>query len=121
MEIIKRLRKSKGETQQMLADIVGVSLRSIQHYESSKVTIPKKKIAAIANHYGVSVSELFKDTSNNENTAINAEIEKLARECLENWDNLMKHPYFQTKIENLIVTRINKELEERLIKANQVK
>ncbi len=119
MEIIKKLRKEKNETQQMLADVIGVSLRSIQNYESGKVTIPIEKLKAIAEHYNVSVSDLFKDIIKESSPALDEEIERLANDCLKNWDKLILHPYFQTKVENLVVKRINLVLEERLIKAEK--
>jgi transcriptional regulator with XRE-family HTH domain len=121
MEIIKVLRKSKKETQQMLADTIGVSLRSIQHYESGKVTVPKEKLKAIADHYDVAISYLFKEVDKPLSNTIDKEIEELVKQCLEKWDHLIQHPYFETKIENLIVKRINQELEERLIEAERKK
>ncbi len=61
MDKIKQLRKSKGESQTQLAEYVGVSLRTIQHYEKGTVDIPFKNLEKIAKHYDVNVSYLFED------------------------------------------------------------
>jgi len=58
---IKELRKSNKESQNSLAAIVGVSLRTIQNYEAGKVSVPKDNLEIIAAHYGVSVAYLFDD------------------------------------------------------------
>lgn len=61
MQKIKELRNSKNESQTQLAKVVGVSLRTIQNYESGKVDVPSKNLELIAKHYDVSISYLFSD------------------------------------------------------------
>lgn len=56
---IKELRNRENESQTALADKIGVSLRTIQNYESGSVDVPLKKLELIAKHYDVSVSYLF--------------------------------------------------------------
>ena len=59
MHKIRELRNSKKESQTTLSEVIGVSLRTIQNYESGKVDVPTKKLELIAQHYDVSVSYLF--------------------------------------------------------------
>lgn len=61
MRNIKELRKKKKESQSTLASVVGVSLRTIQNYESGDVNIPLNNLKKIAQHYDVPVSYLFKE------------------------------------------------------------
>ena len=61
MTRLKDLRNGKGESQTDLADIIGVSLRTVQNYESGSTDIPMKNLEKIAQHYNVSVSYLFQD------------------------------------------------------------
>lgn len=42
-----------------MAQVIGVSLRTIQNYEAGKVDIPSKKLELIAQHYSVTVAYLF--------------------------------------------------------------
>ena len=63
---IKELRNKKNESQTALAEAIGVSLRTIQNYESGKVSAPHKKLEQIAQHYNVTVAYLFSNESNNE-------------------------------------------------------
>lgn len=59
MQRIKQLRKNKGESQSDLADVIGVSLRTIQNYEKGDVDVPTKNLSKIAKHYDVSIAYLF--------------------------------------------------------------
>jgi DNA-binding XRE family transcriptional regulator len=56
---IKELRKEKNQSQTSLAQIIGVSLRTIQNYEADNVDIPSKKLELIAQHFNVKVAYLF--------------------------------------------------------------
>lgn len=59
MRNIKELRKQRKESQSTLASVVGVSLRTIQNYESGDVNIPLNNLKKIAQHYDVPVAYLF--------------------------------------------------------------
>ncbi|GLB47821.1 XRE family transcriptional regulator [Neptunitalea lumnitzerae] len=65
---IKELRKEKKESQSDLAEVLGVSLRTIQNYEAGKVAVPYKNLELIAQHYGVTVAQFF--TNEQEEKAI---------------------------------------------------
>lgn len=57
---IRSLRLEHGMTQSDLADVVGVSLRSIQNYESNKLLPRDGRIyTRLANYFGVSTDYLF--------------------------------------------------------------
>lgn len=57
---IRELRQEHGMTQSELADICGVSLRSIQNYESDKLLPRDGRIyTRLAGYFGVSTDYLF--------------------------------------------------------------
>lgn len=57
---IRELRQEHGMTQSELADICGVSLRSIQNYESAKLLPRDGRIyTRLAGYFGVSTDYLF--------------------------------------------------------------
>ena len=58
LENLRILRESRGYTQQQLADLVGVSRKSIQKYETSKYEPDIKLIIRFADVFDVSVDYL---------------------------------------------------------------
>lgn len=60
---IRELRNKSSESQSDLGDAIGVSLRTIQNYEKGDGNIPMKNLKRIAQHYNVSVSHFFSDTT----------------------------------------------------------
>ena len=58
LENLRILRESRGYTQQQLADLVGVSRKSIQKYETSKYEPDIKTIIRFADVFDVSVDYL---------------------------------------------------------------
>lgn len=90
---LKELRKKNNETQTQLSEILDVSLRTVQNYESEKVTIPNDKLKVIAKHYNVSLSEIFNDKLND------IDLNKIERKILskyitDNWEYMMEDPLF---------------------------
>ncbi|WP_298792991.1 helix-turn-helix domain-containing protein [uncultured Allomuricauda sp.] len=59
MRAIKQLRRKKSMNQSQLAEVVGVSLRTIQNYEKKDANIPTKNLAKIAAHFDMSIPELY--------------------------------------------------------------
>ena len=59
MNRLKELRKEKGETQDQVAEIAGVSKRSYIYWENSERQIKPDKAQALADHFGVSVGYLL--------------------------------------------------------------
>jgi transcriptional regulator with XRE-family HTH domain len=56
---MKLLRKAKRLSQQQLADILGVSRKTYQLYETRKLPIPSVIIGKLAANYDVDIHELF--------------------------------------------------------------
>ncbi|MFI3088017.1 helix-turn-helix domain-containing protein [Streptococcus sp. 2022WUSS037] len=68
MNRLKILRKEKGETQDQVAEIAGVSKRSYIYWENGERQIKPDKAQALADHFGVSVGYLlgYSDFKNNQ-------------------------------------------------------
>ncbi|WP_136467879.1 XRE family transcriptional regulator [Flagellimonas onchidii] len=64
MRTIKQLRKNMGISQTLLAEAVGVSLRTIQNYEQQGASIPSKNLSKIASYFDLSVTELYLQEEN---------------------------------------------------------
>ncbi|WP_157821948.1 helix-turn-helix domain-containing protein [Tenacibaculum sp. Bg11-29] len=87
------IRKNKGETQKQLADVLNVSLRTVQNYEKGSVTIPNEKLKQIVSHYKINLTDVFEE---NENSIDLSNIKKsiISEYIVENWDNMMKDNLF---------------------------
>lgn len=59
MNRLKQLRKSKGMTQQKLAEAVNIPKRTIQRLENSESQIKPEKAKKLAEYFGVSVGYLL--------------------------------------------------------------
>lgn len=90
---LKVLRKLNNETQKQLADLLNVSLRTVQYYENESVTIPNEKLKKIANHYSISISEIFNEQKENNNFNT-IKTEELALYVVENWEKFIDDPLF---------------------------
>ncbi|CAM1355885.1 helix-turn-helix domain-containing protein [Tenacibaculum halocynthiae] len=90
---LKELRKNKGETQSELADILKVSLRTIQNYEKGSVTIPNEKLKQISLHYNVTFSDIF--IENNDNFDLKQIDRRLISSFItKNWDYMIEDDLF---------------------------
>ena len=58
-ETIKALRKRGGETQEMLADVLGITSQAVSRWEQNAAYPDMELIPAIANYFGVTIDELF--------------------------------------------------------------
>jgi transcriptional regulator with XRE-family HTH domain len=56
---IKELRRGRNQSQTELAQEIGVSLRTIQHWEAETSDVPSKKLRKIAQYYDVTIPYLF--------------------------------------------------------------
>lgn len=59
MNRLKELQKERKITQQELAEIAGVSKRTIQYWENGTSNIKPEKAKKLADHFGVSVGYLL--------------------------------------------------------------
>jgi transcriptional regulator with XRE-family HTH domain len=58
---LRRLRRAKGLTQEVLADEVGLSQTYLSEVEGEKRNISLDNIEALATAFGISISDLLKD------------------------------------------------------------
>ncbi|MEG3248202.1 helix-turn-helix domain-containing protein [Streptococcus suis] len=59
MNRLKILRKEKGETQDQVAEVAGVSKRSYIYWENGERQIKPDKAQALADHFGVNTAYLL--------------------------------------------------------------
>ena len=64
---IQHLRKSKGISQEELADKVGVSRQAVSKWESEQSTPDIEKVILLSNFFDVTTDYLLKDRTNNRN------------------------------------------------------
>lgn len=73
-QIIKKLRKEKGLTQQEVADIVGITATGVSYWESGNAVPNTETLNKLANYFGVTVNYLLgvkdKIEEDNSRTAI---------------------------------------------------
>ncbi|WP_299772732.1 helix-turn-helix transcriptional regulator [uncultured Pseudoteredinibacter sp.] len=72
-EKLKQLREHRAWSQSHLADVAGVSLRTIQRVEKSGVASPET-VKAICASYSIDVADLLEQQSIVSNTAFGGEI-----------------------------------------------
>lgn len=81
-ERLLRIRTMRGETQEQVAEAVGISYVSLSRYETGQ-RMPKMNILLkLADHYGVSVDEIMRDEK--KEAAQGGEIDERLREILLN-------------------------------------
>jgi len=66
MFVLKQLRRKKRISQTDLANVIGVSLRTIQLYEKKNANIPIKNLTKIAKYFEVTIAELYSNEVNEE-------------------------------------------------------
>ncbi|MCB0374607.1 MAG: helix-turn-helix transcriptional regulator [Sinomicrobium sp.] len=132
MTIIKQLRKQRKISQTALAREIGVSLRTIQHYEKGDIDIPMRKLQKIANFFEVSISDMFKghnthetspkyklvtvteDTTEDKFETLPAE--ELVRHIITHENELMKNKTFRMWVENKAHLRMTELYQDELQK-----
>ena len=60
-EKIQRLRKKNGESQEELAEKVGVSRQAVSKWETMQSSPDLEKVVTLSRHFGVSTDYLLKD------------------------------------------------------------
>ena len=58
-QVIKKLRKEKGLTQQELANIVGITATGVSYWESGNAVPNTETLNKLANYFGVTVNFLL--------------------------------------------------------------
>lgn len=78
-ERLLRVRMMRGETQEQVAEAVGISYVSMSRYENGQ-RMPKMDILMrLADHYGVAVDELMRDETKKDATQEGSVREKIAK------------------------------------------
>ena len=88
---IKNLRKSKGYSQEKLAELIGVSTNSVSAWENGHSFIKKSSLKKLCNALGITESDLL-DTSDN---YINANESSYIFEIVNKLKNLSKEQQIQ--------------------------
>lgn len=80
---IRSLRESRGEVQQDLARLLGVTPEAVGHYERGRTKISIVDLRRIASHYGVPISYFLGDEEEQPTTEerVQSRLWKLAREA----------------------------------------
>ena len=91
---IKALRKEKKQTQQNIADLLGVRRSTYGEYERGKILPPMDKLKIIAEHFEVTIDYLIgnKETTEEKEIDVSSNL-KSALEYLKNDNDL----FFQGK------------------------
>ncbi|HEL1711163.1 helix-turn-helix domain-containing protein [Streptococcus suis] len=138
MNRLKILRKEKGETQDQVAEVAGVSKRSYIYWENGERQIKPDKAQALADHFGVSVGfllgfednlkEALKNLENSEEygadyyKAFRAHYELRVADGQENFFNLKDDSHYEKLRQCILLSLIPnfkdfsaKELENKLL------
>lgn len=94
-ENIKRLRKTRSLTQNELAELIGIEVKSMSLIETGKGFVSAKTLEKLALELNVPVSELFKVSDSEANEVIYSEI-------ISNLD-IIKHNTDKLKTLNLVL------------------
>ncbi len=62
---LKELRARKNETQQQTAEALGISTQTYNAWERDISNVAISKVIAVAQHFGVSLDEIFLPTNMN--------------------------------------------------------
>ncbi len=59
---IKAIRKKLGYTQEMVADVIGISRQTYNEYETKEMDIPIDALEKLSNFFGVELYSFFSET-----------------------------------------------------------
>ena len=105
-ERILTLRKSKGMSQEQLAEAVGVSRQAVSKWESEQASPDPEKIVILSEIFGVNTDYLLKGT----------EPEKEAEKTTEEKKTEDTHMTVGDVLDQKILTEKNKEKSKKLLK-----
>lgn len=105
-ENIKMLRKEKKLTQQQLADLTGITLRSIRNYENAIHEPNAKSMSSLENFFDVSASFLRGETAQR-NPTMQWDDEEIMEEIRKDFIPLLKNI--------LQATTLEKEKNQKLV------
>ena len=102
---IRRFRKERGLTQQVLAELSRQEPSNISHIERGATKLGLPTIVNIANALGVTVDDLLCDSLETSRTAFEREASEILSDC--------------THWEMKVITRTMRDLKENLRRAGQ--
>lgn len=108
MNRLKQLRKSRKMKQTELADLTGVTSRTISHWEKGKREIKSDKLGQLADHFNVSIPYLLGyDTDNTFSDLIT---------CINEWADERNLKQADPKIQWMRITEEVGEIRDVLLK-----
>ena len=88
---IKRMRLSKGITQDSLAELVSCNTSHISNIENNHTKVSLNVLLAIANALNTSIDYLLSDQYDNSSLALDNEIARAVAECdVENKERILR-------------------------------
>ena len=78
---IREFRKSRGMTQNRLAELVGIESSNISHIERAVSKVGLATLVGIANNLGCSVDDLLCDSIQCEREAFENQLVELSKDC----------------------------------------
>ena len=112
-ERILTLRKSKGMSQEQLAEAVGVSRQAVSKWESEQASPDPEKIITLSEVFGVTTDYLLKGV---EPEKEEAKTEEKAEEKAEEKKTEDTHMTVGDVLDQKILTEKNKEKSKKLLK-----
>ncbi|HEP1794315.1 TPA: helix-turn-helix transcriptional regulator [Streptococcus suis] len=106
MNRLKILRKEKGETQDQVAEVAGVSKRSYIYWENGERQIKPDKAQALADYFGVSVGYLLGYEVSTKTDSLSDRIFNLQLEIMK---NIRKMEYKDVVVLEQITRDLNRE------------
>ena len=108
MNRLKQLRKSRKMKQTELADLIGVTSRTISHWEKGEREIKSDKLGQLADHFNVSIPYLLGyDTDNTFSDLIT---------CINEWADERNLKQADPKIQWMRITEEVGEIRDVLLK-----
>ena len=92
---LKDLRKEKGITQEELAQLIGVSSRSVSRWETGSNMPDISLLSAIADYYDVDVREII---DGERKSGMNEEIKEVAVKMADNQPDRNSFPYSCSRV-----------------------
>ena len=114
---IKEARKSRGWSQEKLAEILGVSRGTIVNYENNGV-IPETKKPILNKIFGVKENSQSSNTIFLEKDGIKISLNELAIFFVENQEAFMKNRLLRLVVDKMVAQKLNEKLQEIILKHN---
>ena len=88
---IRKIRKAKGFSQELLAEIVGISTTHMSHIETANTKLSLSVFVEIANALEVTTDDLLFDTPNDNISSASSEIMDILNRCSSREAKVITH------------------------------